>query len=99
MTLMNNKSIIIVMILIIAILQYKLWLSPEGMSHVWQLKHQVQNQETKNQAFTDQNTALEAEVTDLKHGQDAIEERARQDLGMVKQDEVFYRFVDHKLKQ
>lgn len=90
---MNNKTIIIIIVLIIAVLQYKLWLAPSGMRHVWKLQQQVQTQADKNQALQDRNIALAAEVNDLKHGQDAIEERARQDLGMVKKDEVFYRFV------
>ncbi len=95
---MNNKTITIIVIVIIAVLQYKLWFAPSGMRHIWTLQKQVKAQADKNQALRVRNAALEAEVNDLKHGQDAIEERARQDLGMVKKGEVFYRFVKPRRK-
>ena len=77
----------------IALLQYKLWLTDDGIPAVWQLKQQLTSQLDDNFMMGQQNAALDAEVRDLKDGQDAIEERARQDLGMIRQGEVFYQVM------
>jgi len=75
--------------LIVAI-QYPLWLGKGGWMRVWDVNHQLEAQHAKNQGLEMRNGALAAEVKDLKQGLDAIEERARYELGMVKNDEVFF---------
>ena len=75
--------------LILAI-QYPLWLGKGGWLRVWDMDRQVQAQAAKNAGLETRNGALAAEVKDLKQGYDAIEERARYELGMVKNDEVFF---------
>ena len=75
--------------LILAI-QYPLWLGKGGWMRVWDVDHQLDAQHLKNERLEARNGALAAEVKDLKQGFDAIEERARYELGMVKNDEVFF---------
>jgi cell division protein FtsB len=75
--------------LILAI-QYPLWLGKGGWLRAWDIDRQVQAQGVKNSGLETRNAALAAEVKDLKQGYDAIEERARYELGLVKNDEVFF---------
>ena len=75
--------------LIVAI-QYPLWLGKGGWLRVWDVDQQVAAQNVKNEGLEVRNAALAAEVKDLKQGSEAIEERARYELGMVKGDEVFF---------
>ncbi|MSP98242.1 MAG: cell division protein FtsB [Betaproteobacteria bacterium] len=75
--------------LILAI-QYPLWLGKGGVLRVWDVDRQLEAQQTKNARLETRNNALTAEVKDLKQGHEAIEERARYELGMVKNDEVFF---------
>ena len=75
--------------LILAI-QYPLWLGKGGWVRVWDVDRQVEAQGAKNERLEIRNSALAADVRDLKQGTDAIEERARYELGMVKNDEVFF---------
>ena len=70
-----------------------LWLGKGGWLRVWDLDRRVQAQKDGNAKLQTRNGALDAEVRDLKQGYDAIEERARYELGMVKQDEVFFQVV------
>ncbi len=88
------KSLVIVLSLLFASLQYKLWLEPGGILDSWRLKQAVAAQTSENEQLSQHNLSLAAEVADLKQGQAAIEERARNDLGMIKQGEVFYQVVD-----
>lgn len=80
----------------ILLLQFPLWLGKGGWLRVWSLERQVQEQRQANAAFAQRNGALDAEVHDLKQGYDAIEERARYELGLIKQDEVFFQVVPAK---
>jgi len=77
------------LIALIALLQYPLWLGKGGWLRVWEADRQLQAQREVNQKLEQRNTALDAEVRDLKSGYDAIEERARFELGLIKQDEIF----------
>lgn len=85
--------------ILIALLQYPLWLGKGSWLRVWDLNRQVALQQDKNATLKARNDTLEAEVRDLKSGQAAIEERARSELGMIKQDEVFYQVIDQPLPQ
>ena len=77
----------------IVLLQYPLWFGKGGWVRVWTLERQVQEQKLANAALAQRNGALDAEVRDLKQGFEAIEERARYELGMIKQDEIFFQTV------
>ena len=72
------------------ILQFKLWFGEGGIVDVHRIKQGVAEQQAENLKLRQRNAVLEAEVNDLKNGQAAIEERARLDLGMIKDDETFY---------
>jgi cell division protein FtsB len=78
---------------LILALQYPLWLGKGGWLKVWDMDRQVQAQKARNDALQSRNAGLEAEVADLKQGLDAVEERARYELGLVKPDEVFFQIV------
>jgi len=79
----------LVLLLLIALLQYPLWLGKGGWLRVWDVDHQLQAQREVNQKLEQRNTGLDAEVRDLKSGFDAIEEHARYELGLIKQNEIF----------
>ncbi|ROH88194.1 cell division protein FtsB [Pseudomethylobacillus aquaticus] len=84
------RTLSLIFVLLIALLQYPLWLGKGGWLRVWDLDQQIAEQQQKNDKLKARNEALDAEVRDLKQGYTAIEERARSELGMVKEDEVFY---------
>ena len=88
------RAITITLLVILLLLQYPLWLGKGGWLKVWDLHRQVEAQQQVNQQTQTRNAVLDAEVRDLKQGTEAIEERARTDLGMVKRDEVFYQILD-----
>jgi len=77
----------------VILLQYPLWLGKGGWLRVWSLERQVQEQKNANARLGQRNSALDAEVRDLKQGVEAIEERARYELGMIRQDEIFFQVV------
>ena len=82
------------LLVIVVLLQHPLWLGKGGWLRVWEVDRQLQQQKEANQKLEMRNAGLDAEVRDLKQGYDAIEERARFELGMVKQDEVFVQIPD-----
>ena len=77
------------LVVLIALLQYPLWLGKGGWIRVWDYERQLQAQRQVNQKLEQRNAGLDAEVRDLKSGLDAIEERARYELGMIKEGEIF----------
>jgi len=81
------------MALIVLGLQYRLWVGEGSFSEVWMLQSKVQRQLESNQQLEDRNSRLDAEVMDLKSGYEAIEERARVNLGMIAHDETFFLVV------
>jgi cell division protein FtsB len=80
----------LVFVLLIVGLQYPMWLGKGGWLQVRELSRAVDKQREGNVALKARNEALDAEVRDLKTGFEAIEERARSDLGMIRGDEVFF---------
>jgi cell division protein FtsB len=80
----------LIFVLLIAALQYPMWLGKGGWLQVRELGQQVEAQQAANETLKARNDALDAEVRDLKTGSEAIEERARSELGMVRSDEVFF---------
>ena len=79
--------------LIVAI-QLPLWLGKGGWLRVWELDQQVAAQRVQNARLEARNAGVAAEVRDLKQGLEAVEERARYELGLVRPDEVFFQFVE-----
>jgi cell division protein FtsB len=84
---------LILLILLIA-LQVKLWTGQGGMREVWRLEHRVGEQKAENAKLKTRNETLSAEVDDLKSGDEAVEERARSELGLLKPGETFYQVVE-----
>ena len=80
--------------LVIVALQWPLWVGKGSWLRVWQLDTQLTEHRAANLKLKERNDALEAEVRDLKTGTDAIEERARNELGMIRQEEVFFQVLD-----
>jgi cell division protein FtsB len=91
------KALTLIFVILIALLQYPLWLGKGSWLRVWDLSRQITVQKDKNDALTARNETLDAEVRDLKSGRAAIEERARSELGMIKEDEVFYQVLESTL--
>jgi cell division protein FtsB len=90
------RWISLILVALILLLQYPLWLGKGGWLKVWDLRQQVDAQKQINQKTQSRNAVLDAEVRDLKQGTEAIEERARSELGMVKSNEVFFQIIgDH----
>lgn len=81
--------------LLIAWLQWELWTGRGGLPDVDRLKQRVAAQKAENAELKARNRALAADVEDLKSGREAIEERAREELGMIRDDEVFYQVVEN----
>ena len=88
------KVIIILLLLLLVYLQYRLWFGDDNLFDVMQLGNEVEAQSEENVRLRERNDALDAEVRDLQEGLDAIEEHAREDLGMVKDGETFYQIVE-----
>jgi cell division protein FtsB len=78
---------------VVLLLQYRLWLSHEGVQELSRLEQAVGKQKEENAELTNRNAQLAAEVRDLKKGVTALEERARSDLGMIANNETFYQVV------
>jgi cell division protein FtsB len=83
-----------VLAVLILLLQYPLWLGKGSWLRVFDLERQLEGQQAANQALQARNDQLAAEVRDLKTGYDALEERARFELGMIRQDEVFFQVLE-----
>jgi cell division protein FtsB len=88
------RMLTLILVVLIAALQYPLWLGKGSWLRVWDLNRQIEKQKDSNTALKVRNDAMDAEVRDLKQGYAAIEERARSELGMIKQDEVFYQVME-----
>ena len=81
---------------LIVLVQFPLWLGKGGWLRVWEVDQQLDAQRVRSGQLQVRNQALDAEVRDLKQGLDALEERARYELGMIKSDEVFFQIVERK---
>jgi cell division protein FtsB len=88
------RSLGIILGVLIVLIQYPLWLGKGGWVRAWDNDRQLAAQKAQNYRLQERNDALEADVRDLKQGSEAIEERARFELGMVRQDEVFVQIVE-----
>jgi len=90
------RWLVITLAVIFIVLQYKLWFDDGGVRQVHNLRQQISTQKIQNAELQKQNDRLRAEVKDLKQGSDAPEEKARTELGMVKQNEEYFQVVQEK---
>jgi cell division protein FtsB len=90
------RLLTLLFITLIILIQYPLWFGRGGWMNVFDLQKKYQAQRAVNLELERENDALRAEVNDLKRGTDAIEERARDELGMIKKDEVFFEVITPK---
>lgn len=88
------RVITYILLALIVLLQYPLWFGKGSWLKVWDINHKLETQKATNELALQRNMALDAEVRDLKRGTDAIEERARSELGMIKQGEIFIQVID-----
>ena len=88
------KALSLLLVVLIALIQYPLWLGKGSWFRVWEVDQQIKSQRDKNARLQTRNNILDADVRDLKQGLEAIEERARSELGMIKHDEVFFQLLE-----
>lgn len=86
----------LILLALIALLQYPLWWGKGGWYRVWDVRTQLSEQREVNQSLEQRNAAMDAEVRDLKGGYDAIEERGRYELGLIKPGEIFVQVPQKK---
>ena len=87
------KVVVVALVALLAALQLRLWFGEGSVQELWRVREEARSGRAEVLALRARNQALRAEVADLKSGLEAIEERARTDLGMVDADETFYQFV------
>jgi cell division protein FtsB len=87
------KWFICVLAALVLMLQYRIWLSPDGTREVLQLRDAVTAQAAENQRLVERNRQLAAEVRNLKQDVQALEERARSELGLISANETYYQVV------
>lgn len=91
---MPARYLAIALTILFILLQYDLWIGEGSLIAAWKLDNSIATQQRQNTRLEDRNKALDAEVKDLKSGLQAIEERARSELGMVKEDETFFQVIE-----
>ena len=87
------RALLAILLLILVLLQLKMWFGEGGYRDVQRLAQRVEEQAQENENLAQRNRELQAEVEDLRQGLEAIEERARSELGMIKENEEFYQVV------
>lgn len=88
------RPIFILLIIVLAFLQHKLWLGDGNLLQWVSLEKKLQSHENQNNKLAARNRALEADIRELKNGDQALEEQARYELGMIKENEVYYHFAE-----
>ena len=88
------KTLIIILTVLLILLQVKLWTGNGSIPKVWELKSAIEIKQQEKRHLSERNQVLEAEVRDLKSGLEAIEERARLELGMIKKGETFFQVIE-----
>lgn len=87
-----RKILILIFVILIVVLQYKIWFSQGGIARFWHLKQMTALQKKQSEALKKHNEVLQYDIDALKQG-NAVEEHARNDLGMIRRGEIFYRIV------
>lgn len=93
------RWLIAVLVILLLVLQYRLWVGRGSLAEVVSLKQEIAEQKQLLEELTNRNKALRAEVDSLKEGLEAVEERARTDLGMIRDGEVFYQVLDEPVAE
>ncbi|QYZ67101.1 MAG: cell division protein FtsB [Gammaproteobacteria bacterium (ex Lamellibrachia satsuma)] len=88
------RILVAILLLLLAFLQYRLWVGEGSLAEVNNLENEITRQEAALVDLKKRNRALQAEVEDLRSGSAALEERARSELGMIKEGEIFYQVID-----
>jgi len=88
------KTINIILLILLALLQFRLWTGHGSLPAVWHLQEIKRSQAQENEDLRERNLSLAAEVQDLKQGLVAVEERARSEMGMIMPDETFFQIVE-----
>ena len=88
------RLLIGILLLTLVVLQYRLWVGEGSLAEVHALKEEISQQKAELEKLRQRNDALQAEVDDLKQGLEAVEERARSELGMIREGEVFYQVIE-----
>jgi len=88
------KVLVAILIILFVYLQYKLWVLDGNIKEMWTLEERIEILVEENSELQSRNNALQAEVENLKTGQDVVEEKARRDLGLVGKDETFFQIVE-----
>jgi len=83
----------LVLLLLLAGLQYRLWVGNGSLAQVAELTQQIKDQQAENEGLLERNRVMDAEVGELKKGMETVEERARHELGMVKDGETLYQLA------
>ena len=84
------KFLALLLVLLLVMMQVNIWLTKDGYSRVAEIKELIQDQQKENNQMVSRNSQLKEEIKDLKDGYSAIEEKAREDIGMIKEGEEFY---------
>lgn len=90
------KGLLIALLVIFAALQYRLWIAEGGWADVARLEREITEQQEQNNRLQERNRRLAIEVKALKNGLDSVEERAREDLGMIREGETFFMVIEPK---
>lgn len=88
------KALTPVLIVLLALVQFRLWVGDESLAEVWRLRQAIVSQTSENALLASRNQRLEADVRDLKNGLEAVEERARLELGMIRKGEIYFQIVE-----
>ena len=91
---MTVRSLIVVLIVLFGVLQYKLWISSNGIAETLHLKDSIAAQLKTNQKLEKRNQILQSQIKELKQGKASVVDMAREEIGMVKPGETYYQFVD-----
>ncbi len=92
------RVLLAILLLILILLQLKMWFGEGGFSDARRLEQRVEEQAKENEALAQRNRVLQAEVEDLRQGLGAVEERARSELGLIKESEEFYQVVPGEVR-
>ncbi|MEO0972502.1 MAG: septum formation initiator family protein [Pseudomonadota bacterium] len=95
---MSQRALLVGLLVAFALLQHQLWVTPQGMREVFRLNGALADLRAENDDLRRRNALLDAEVSDLRDGLGAIEERARSDLGMIRDNETFFRAPSRDLR-
>ena len=90
----NVKALTVLLVSLLALVQFRRWVGDESLAEVWRLRQAIEFQTSENALLRSRNQRLEADVRDLKGGLEAVEERARRELGMIRRDEIYFQIVE-----